>query len=219
MGKFALKLFYAELNLLSVNIPFFFVACKRLGGNLVCKNVGGYFLTVIDNSLCNDVVACASYTDVVNHLKACLLTHGLELAYDFTDKSLLNKLGSESGIKSYGNALIREGVIALLLLNVDKKVLLKKLNGLTVVLKGKLSFGVKLTLCGRAVNIRKPLTDSTEVLTVLGTYGLELRLEGIGDKATSSINSTRLTLSSSVIISKYFSSGTNSDLTNITDKG
>ena len=77
-----------------------------LGLNLICIGL---------QKPCNPVIVILVNGNVVHDLKTGFLTHGLDLADDFTDKALLNQFRCQVGIQHHGQVVVLFRHISVLL--------------------------------------------------------------------------------------------------------
>ena len=114
---------------------------------------------------------------MVSNIEARVLTHGLDLADNLSDKAFVDKLVGKGRIDSYRDTVVRKGEISFLLFSFDKKIVDREFDLSVGEVKGETSFFVKLGFCFRTVKAGESVSDFTELFTVLRTDGFELRLE------------------------------------------
>ena len=116
---------------------------------------------------------------MVGHVKSRVLAHRLDLRDELADVSFLDKRIGQGDVERNGNSVIRDRIVAFLLHDFNEKIVLRENYIITAEAEFQRAFFFKLSHCGVSVKLGESLLDLSEMLAVLRTDGLELRLEAV----------------------------------------
>ena len=168
---------------LAVDVPLAGMGQHLVIADLVAEDAVQQGLFVLAEQGLQFFVAAQGDADVVGDLKAAVLTHGLGLGDQFSDKAFVDQVVGEIGVQNDGDATVGVGNKAVDLGGGDQQVVAGQL-GRTAVGKrqGQLAGFVQFGHGFLAVDGGKGGADLAEELAVAGTDGLQLGLEGVGSK-------------------------------------